>query len=225
MKHFLYKTTNLLNDRFYIGMHSTENLDDGYFGSGKRLKAEIKKYGKENFKREIIDVLPTRKALQEREAEIVTEELRADPLCLNLKNGGEGGGMWTKEQQSAGGKRGGLNPKSQNNLKINPEKSTATKLEKYGSDFFSRIARGPKSETHKQKLSAAVKGRIFVNLEGNRKMIDPADLEKFLADGWKTGRGVVPMAEQQSPKLNVGGSSPSSPAKSESLRTCQQTSQ
>jgi hypothetical protein len=91
MKHILYKTTNLLNDRYYIGMHSTDNLEDGYLGSGKRLKAELVKYGRENFKREILELLPSRTELEKREAEIVTESLRDDPLCLNLKNGGEGG--------------------------------------------------------------------------------------------------------------------------------------
>lgn len=100
MEHIIYKTTNLLNGRFYIGMHSTKNPDDGYLGSGKRLKAEVKKHGRENFKREILEILPTRNALEEREAQIVTKELRTDPLCLNLKNGGEGGGkIWSEDHR------------------------------------------------------------------------------------------------------------------------------
>ena len=45
--HFIYKTTNKINNHFYIGMHSTNNIDDGYLGSGKRLYKEIKKHGKE----------------------------------------------------------------------------------------------------------------------------------------------------------------------------------
>lgn len=89
-QHIIYKITNTLNNRFYVGMH-TGYPDDGYLGSGKRIRAEIKKYGKENFKKEILEVLPNRKLLELREAEIVNEELRADPLCLNLKDGGEGG--------------------------------------------------------------------------------------------------------------------------------------
>ena len=107
----LYKTTNLLNGRFYIGMHSTENPDDGYLGSGRRIKAEIKKYGRENFKREILEVLTSRDALKAREAEFVNEALRSDPLCLNLKNGGEGGGrIWNAEHLKkfkAGNAKGG----------------------------------------------------------------------------------------------------------------------
>lgn len=95
----IYKITNKINSRFYIGMHITENPNDGYLGSGKRIKAEVKKYGKENFVKEILEYLPDRIALANREKEIVNEELLQNPLCLNLKNGGEGGGgFWSKEQ-------------------------------------------------------------------------------------------------------------------------------
>jgi len=45
--HFLYKTTNLINNKYYYGMHSTYKLDDGYLGSGNRLRYSIRKYGKE----------------------------------------------------------------------------------------------------------------------------------------------------------------------------------
>lgn len=91
-KHYIvYKTTNILSGRFYIGVHTTSNVDDGYLGSGKRLKAEIKKYGKQNFVREVLDNAATRLEMLKVESELVTNELRLDPLCLNLKNGGEGG--------------------------------------------------------------------------------------------------------------------------------------
>ena len=45
--HFIYKTTDTRNGNFYIGMHSTKNLNDGYIGSGTRLKHLIYKHGKE----------------------------------------------------------------------------------------------------------------------------------------------------------------------------------
>ena len=54
-----YITTNLLNGKQYVGMHSTDNVDDGYLGSGTVLLNAIKKHGKENFKREILKVCET----------------------------------------------------------------------------------------------------------------------------------------------------------------------
>ena len=89
--HFIYKTTNLLNGKYYYGMHSTDNLNDGYLGSGRRLKRSLNKYGKENHKREILEYLLDRKTLIEREKSIVNENLLSDNLCMNLKLGGEGG--------------------------------------------------------------------------------------------------------------------------------------
>lgn len=94
--HFIYKTTNLINNKYYIGMHSTDNLNDGYLGSGSRLWRSIKHYGKENFKVEILEHLSDRKTLKQREAELVHEELLKDSLCMNLALGG--GYQWPTSQ-------------------------------------------------------------------------------------------------------------------------------
>lgn len=55
--YFIYCTTNIISGKKYIGYHSSTNLNDGYFGSGTALKDAIKRYGKENFKREILEFL------------------------------------------------------------------------------------------------------------------------------------------------------------------------
>lgn len=89
--HFIYKTTCKVNGKFYYGMHSTDNLDDGYVGSGTRLWHSIKKHGRENFSIEILEFLPDRESLKKREAELITEDLLRDPMCMNLALGGAGG--------------------------------------------------------------------------------------------------------------------------------------
>lgn len=88
--HYIYKTTNILTNKFYIGMHSTNVINDGYIGSGRRLWHSIQKYGKKNHKCEILEFLPNRDLLKNREKEIVNEELINEDLCMNLIMGGGG---------------------------------------------------------------------------------------------------------------------------------------
>ena len=88
-------------------MHSTDNLEDGYIGSGKRLWYSINKYGKENHICEILEFLPNRIELATREKEIVNIELINEKLCMNLMVGGEGGFISEEQQRNrslAGGK-------------------------------------------------------------------------------------------------------------------------
>ena len=89
--HFIYKITNKLNGKFYIGMHSTDNLDDGYFGSGKYLWNSINKHGKENHEMEILEHYLSREDLTAREKELINNELLSHEMCMNLKFGGDGG--------------------------------------------------------------------------------------------------------------------------------------
>lgn len=89
--HIVYKTTNLINGKWYIGKHSTYNLNDGYLGSSQHLKSAIKKYGKENFQREIICFCNSEEEAYAKEAELVTMEVVNDPNSYNKMPGGEGG--------------------------------------------------------------------------------------------------------------------------------------
>jgi len=91
MIQYLYKITNNLNGKFYIGVHKTTNPNDEYFGSGKYLKRAINKYGIENFSKEILEYFNNTKEMFAREKEIVTEEFVNQTDTYNLKIGGSGG--------------------------------------------------------------------------------------------------------------------------------------
>lgn len=90
--HYLYKTTNEINGKIYIGIHSTNNLEDGYLGSGRHLRAAISKYGKENFHKEILEFFPTLDAALERERSVVTSEFCSRDDTYNIAVGGWCGG-------------------------------------------------------------------------------------------------------------------------------------
>lgn len=89
--HYLYKTTCVITGRYYIGMHSTTNLNDGYMGSGKRLRYSIRKYGKENHIKEILEFFDSRELLVEAEKTAITTDMLCDKMCMNIMSGGTGG--------------------------------------------------------------------------------------------------------------------------------------
>lgn len=91
MYYFIYKTTNKINGKYYVGKHKTDNIDDEYLGSGTILKRAIKKYGKENFIFEIIEYCETEEKLNIKEMEYITEDMVKSKNCYNLKLGGNGG--------------------------------------------------------------------------------------------------------------------------------------
>ena len=88
---YFYRVVNLITENFYYGVHKTSNLNDMYMGSGKYIKNAIKKYGKENFKREILKFFNTFEEALDYEAKIVNDNVLNDPKCYNLKIGGKGG--------------------------------------------------------------------------------------------------------------------------------------
>lgn len=88
--HVVYKTTNKINGKIYIGFHSTDNIQDSYLGSGKALKTAIAKYGKEFFIKEILQTFETRDLARKFESELVTTEFVNRKDTYNLTEGGTG---------------------------------------------------------------------------------------------------------------------------------------
>lgn len=91
MTHYLiYKITNKLNDKIYIGKHKTDNLDDGYMGSGTAIRHAVKKYGIENFTKEILYDVDDEELMDFVEELLVDEAFVARKDTYNLTLGGRG---------------------------------------------------------------------------------------------------------------------------------------
>jgi len=91
MFYTIYKTTNLVNNKIYIGKHSTKDLNDGYMGSGTWLLQAFDKYGIANFSKELLHVFDTEELMNTKEAELVTEAFCLATNTYNICRGGQGG--------------------------------------------------------------------------------------------------------------------------------------
>ncbi len=214
--HVIYKTTCLVTDRYYIGMHSTDNLADGYIGSGKRLWQSIKKHGAEQHVCEVIEHLSSRNALKLREAALVNKRLLKDKRCMNIALGGFGNWEHCNAKlrlrfghyRKAGYQGYLVSLKSGKRREFTDEdrsKSAKTqRLHRIG--FFSKqiqelgckAAASPdsiakrKATYAKNEHQAGEKnsnfGICWINKEGSAKKIKALELNNYLNDGWTQGR-------------------------------------
>lgn len=97
----IYKIINKVNGKMYIGQHITDDLDDGYMGSGKVIKLAIRKYGEEAFTKEWLEFAENAEDLNYLERMYVNEEWLARPDTYNLVLGGSGAYSSFKKQVSA----------------------------------------------------------------------------------------------------------------------------
>lgn len=90
MYYTVYKITNLINDKIYIGVHKTSNLDDDYMGSGINIKRAIKKYGIDKFKKEYLAIFDSEEKMFEMESSIVNTDFVKSSDTYNINEGGYG---------------------------------------------------------------------------------------------------------------------------------------
>ena len=86
--YYVYRIVNQVNGKEYIGFHSTNDLDDGYMGSGKLLKIAVEKYGIDNFKKEIIQMFDNKEDAEQLERQLVNENYVNRHETYNISLGG-----------------------------------------------------------------------------------------------------------------------------------------
>ena len=196
---FVYKVTNKINDKSYVGYHITENSDDGYLGSGTYIKRAIKRYGTENFEREILEHCSFDTVL-DRETYWIKKLNTKNPNGYNFTDGGIGspGRVYSEEtKRKIGAKSKGRIPSEETRLKM----SIAHKGKKLSKESIQKRTESRKgltySEESKRKISESQKkrlakhnpctGKMWINNNKRNKRIDPQDLDKFLNEGWNEG--------------------------------------
>jgi len=191
-------------------MHSTDNLDDGYLGSGKHLWNSIHKHGKKNHKKEIMEFLPNRSSLKEREKTLVNEELIHDKLCMNLHLGGDGG--FSEEERKKGTQQmlkiiwTDINFRKRNcernqilfkklwqNLeyrnKMSYKNSLAFKGNQHTEEF--KLKLGLINSIKQKGNGNSQYGTCWITNNKENKKIKKEEIQDYLNQGWSKGRKMV----------------------------------
>lgn len=198
--YIIYKVTNKINGKIYIGCHKTEDLNDGYMGSGKYLTHSINKHGIENFDKEILFVYDNPDEMYAKEAEIVNEDFLAEENTYNLKLGGSGGWDHIKNNE---GTRTHLRL-----MKEDPEYRSRTRKaisngakKRYQEKPSHWIGRehtpetkkkiGTKSKIHQKGKGNSQYGTCWIrNPKLGNKKISKSELPSYLEQGWVLGRKI-----------------------------------
>lgn len=101
MYYYFYKITNNIDGKYYYGVHSTTNINDGYMGSGQYIRNAINKYGVNNFTKTIMRYFVDNNDMYEYEKLIVNNDIVNDPMSYNIALGGKGNPIYglTNEQK------------------------------------------------------------------------------------------------------------------------------
>jgi group I intron endonuclease len=176
----VYKVTNTINRKFYIGTHKTVDLNDTYMGSGKYLKYSQTKHGMENFEKEILHVFDNPEEMFAKEKELVNIDFIAESNTYNLKEGGLGGwDSYNADKQALAERNLRINaqrdyddPIYRNNHKralalidtsLMMEKRTQTLIDRYGTT----ANRSFLGKTHTDETKRKIGEKNSVNQTGN----------------------------------------------------------
>jgi len=162
----IYKTTNLLNGKIYVGKDSNNN--EHYLGSGIKLIRAIRKYGRENFKKEILEVCDSEGLLAEREKYWILEyDAQNRKTGYNIAEGGKGGNT-----------RAGYTIKEMSNYRTNISKGLKNS-EKFKEVQAARAGRSnPKHSATMKELYAS--GKLVPH---NKGKTTPPEIAKKIGDG------------------------------------------
>lgn len=191
--HYTYKTTNLINGKYYLGMHSTSNLNDGYLGSGVILWKSINKYGRENFKLEILQFYKNRKELKLNEEKLIDEKVLLDPMCMNLSIGGNNGFDYINEKRRKDPEYDKWFRNYQGSKMKQYHKEGKIKYDTFTGKNHSKKSKEKMSKSHKGKHVGdknASFGTCWIYNEIESIKIKKEELEKYLKEGWLKGRKV-----------------------------------
>lgn len=219
MKYTIYQITNAINGKIYIGCHKTDDINDGYMGSGKILHRAYEKYGVENFAKKILHIFDTSEEMFDNEMTLVDESFVARQDTYNIKEGGLGG--WDhindgsekhKKRCSKAGKVGG--PPSMKQLRehmqvvlANPSlrKEYGQKISKGLKNHFTNRDGYFKNMQHTKETKARIGAANAIHQRGKKnsqygtcwihnnnvsKKIEKDDLNEYLTEGWIKGRKI-----------------------------------
>ena len=157
MKYYtIYKITNKVNGKFYIGKHITEDLFDDYMGSGKLIRKAIEKYGNHNFQKEILKIYDNEHDMNIAESLLID---LSDVRSYNLQPGGKGSWQYINENDLS------------NTEESKKKKSNTMK------EYWTEERKKEKSEDMKKqnKINGTERYRDIVK----KKYEDPVYMEKF----------------------------------------------
>ena len=178
---YIYLTTNLVNNKKYIGQHRSSTFDRSYFGSGILINKAIEKYGIENFKCEILKECFSDEELNLSEKEFIEKfDASNSDEFYNIARGGLGHvcDPWNKR------KHGTVSEKSLEAWKKCQHLPASEKQKKTLSEIRKNIL---VSKETREKLSKAQKDKICVNNGEINKYINKESLDEFLSNGWIKG--------------------------------------